>query len=497
VGVAELAEKSTFDRSTVLARAESFRQQTKQYEETFKKESKITENQIKARESDLKKLPQDLKKPEVVANRRKIQCDLLKIKRDFSAGALTFFQKQVASDVAVAKLNLLADWKTKSAEIDRMIADETIDKRQFGNALDIGNRGNDKPFRGQEDDIKWGDREVENAVAQGVLPRPLDDPEVVEYVTQLGQQIAKNSDLQVPLKVHVVQKEEVQNGRYMPDEKGMPRQVANAMMLPGGHFFLYVGMIQEADTESELAGVIAHEMSHAAARHAKRLSSRGTLLNLLSTVSIIALSIFTPGLFSAATYLGYQLKGLLLQAIFNAMGLVFTLNILGVSRDFELEADQLGMQYAWKAGYDPRGFVNLFDTMSKREGYASWTAFFATHPAFGDRITKALEEHRALRKLHPEENYITDSTKFQQVKIRLAEVLKKEKEKLDKEPGAPSLLRKDEVKPEDCPDLQPPSKTGKSSSDQTGFLHILPVLRDPAIPEVWPSLPPCGRPGQS
>jgi Zn-dependent protease with chaperone function len=452
--IAELAERSAIDRNAIQARVERYRQQMKQSEETFKKQSQETEKQIKNRESDLKKLPQDIKDPEVVASRKKIQCEILTLRTDFSRKGLEFFEKQVSSDVAIAKLNLLADWKAKSAEIDRMTANGNLAQRRFGNPLDIGNRGNEKPFRGQEDDVEWGKREMDSAQAQGMLPRPLDDLEVTQYVTQLANRIAQNSDLQVPLKTFVVQKEEVQNGRYVEDEKGMPRQVANAMMLPGGYFFLYAGMIQESDNESELAGVIAHEISHAAARHSRRLSNKANLLSILGTAGIIALSVFAPGLFSAASYLGYQLKGLLLQAIFNAMGLVFTLDILGVSREFELEADQLGMQYASKAGYDPRGFVNLFDAMSRRKGYASRTSFFATHPTHGDRILRALEEYKALRTVHPSEEYIAETSNFQRIKAHLAEVLKKEKENLKKEPEAPTLFRKDEIRPEDCPELR-------------------------------------------
>ena len=456
--VAALAEQSAFQRSAALGYAEQLRQQVKRYEEAFKKESKETEKQIKEHEADLKKLPQNITDPEVVASRKKSQCEVLKLKREFRRKAMQFFKRQVEADVGIAKMNLLAEWKARSVEIDRMIADGSIARRRFGNALDIGNRGYEKPFRGQEDDVEWGRREVESAQMQGMLPKPLDDPEIAAYVTRLANRIAEQSDLQVPLKVFVVQKEERQDGRYVPDDTGMPRQVVNAMMLPGGYFFLYAGMIQEARNESELAGVVAHELSHAAARHSRRLSNKETLYNILGTASFIALSVFAPGLFSAASYLGYQLKGLLLQAIFNAMGLVFTLNILGVSRDFELEADQLGMQYAWRAGYDPRGFVNLFDAMSQREGYASRTAFFATHPAFGDRILRALEEYRALRPIHSEQDYVTDTSEFQLVKIQLEGVLKKVKEKLDREPEAPSLRRKDEARPEDCPELQESEK---------------------------------------
>jgi hypothetical protein len=95
--------------------------------------------------------------------RRKIQCQILKLRRGFTEMALAFFQRQIASDVEVAKLNLLAEWRKKSAEIEKKIGDGTISKPRFGNVLDIGNRSPEKPFRGQGDDVSWGQKEIENA----------------------------------------------------------------------------------------------------------------------------------------------------------------------------------------------------------------------------------------------------------------------------------------------------------------------------------------------
>jgi len=169
----------------------------------------------------------------------------------------------------------------------------------------------------------------------------------------LAQNIARNGDLQVPPRVFVVHQELRKNGKVVLDQQGQPQQVANAMALPGWYLFVYAGMILASGTESELAGVVAHEISHAAARHAHRMASKGTWYNIAQLGAVIGLQIFAPGLFTAASYLGYQLKMLLLQGIFSGMGLIFTIDALGVSRDFELEADQLGMQYAWKSGYDP------------------------------------------------------------------------------------------------------------------------------------------------
>jgi Zn-dependent protease with chaperone function len=459
--IAALAEKFDFDSKAISQRKESLRQEMKLREENFKKSSKATEKQIEAQEKELKKLPQETKDPEVREKRRKIRCQILKLRRDFTEMALDFFQRQIASDVEVAKLNLLAEWKKKNAEIEKRIGDRTISKRRFGNVLDIGERGSEKPFRGQGDDVSWGKKEIEEARRQNLLPLTLEDEEATQYVTELANRIARNSDLQVPLKVYLVQEFTRREGKVVVDEKGVPQQVANAMVLPGGYLFLYAGMIEEAENESQLAGVIAHEISHASARHARRLANKARTFNILELVALIGLSVLTPGLFQAASYLGYQLKGLLLQAIFGGLGLVFTVNLLGVSRDFELEADQLGMQYAWKTGYDPHGFVHLFDAMSQKKGYASRTAFFATHPAFGDRILRALEEYKALQPLETERNYVVNTSEFDRVKAHLMEVLQRdyEKKKGKKEAEAPTLLKRDEISPEECPELQKPPET--------------------------------------
>jgi predicted Zn-dependent protease len=272
---------------------------------------------------------------------------------------------------------------------------------------------------------------------------------VTEYVNRLAQNISRNSDLEVPPRVHVVQQELRKHGKVARDEEGRPQQVANAMALPGGHLFVYAGMILESGTESELAGVMAHEISHAAARHSHRMANKGKWFNIAQLGATIGLQVFAPGLFTAASYLGSQLKMLLLQGIFNGMGLIFTMNALGVSRDFELEADQLGMQYAWKSGYDPRGFTNLFDRMSKKEGHASKTAFFATHPAFGDRILHALKENRALEPVTANHRFVTDTAEFRQIKDRLRESLRKSQEKTKSGAKRPSL-QTPEPNPAEC-----------------------------------------------
>jgi hypothetical protein len=183
------------------------------------------------------------------------------------------------------------------------------------------------------------------------------------------------------------------------------------------------------------------------------MQNKGQTFGIIQLAAQIGLSIFAPGLFQAASYLGYYLKGLLLQGIFQGMGLIFTMNVLGVSRDFELEADQLGMQYALKSGYDPEGFIRLFDHMSRKEGHASSTSFFATHPAYGDRIQNALKEYKALSATdRPNRAFMTDTSEFQEVKDRLRKSLQKTEQEIQEETQRPSLSRP-EPSPQECDEL--------------------------------------------
>jgi predicted Zn-dependent protease len=226
-----------------------------------------------------------------------------------------------------------------------------------------------------------------------------------------------------------------------------------------------------SENESQLAGVIAHEMAHSAARHARRLANKGRTFSIVQLAAMIGLQVFAPGLFYAGSYLGYYLKGLLLQAIFNGMGLVFTIDALGVSRDFELEADQLGMQYAWKSGYDPCGFIDLFDQMSQKEGYASRTSFFATHPAYGDRTLSALKEYQVPHSLTPERQYLTDTSEFQEMKERLPKSLIKTPKEIQSDVQK-TTLKGAEPGPEECEELLSPTGNpapGPSGKKQAGF----------------------------
>ena len=438
IEIAAWAEQFTFDQKAIKTRIEALKQERKNRESAFKNAAKSAEKQIEQKEQELTKLLTSSE--ETQKSRKKILCEIAKVRKDTTQKTFEFLQNEIADDVTVSKLELATTWKSESQQIERKIGNGTITERPHGDAINIGHRSTRKPFKGQEDDQAWGKKEMDEARTSKLFPQEIKDPVVREYVNRLAANLGLNSDLQVPLNTYVVQQELRKNGRPVLGKDGQPEQVANAMALPGGYLIIYAGIIMESETESELAGVIAHEISHCAARHAHRMQGKGRTFGIIQLATTIGLSIFAPGLFQAASYLGYYLKGLLLQAIFQGMGLVFTMNVLGVSRENELEADQLGMQYAWKAGYDPEGFVRLFDHMSQKEGHASSTSFFATHPAYGDRIQNALKEYKALRAAdNPTRPYITDTSEFQEIKERLRNSLRKTEQEIQEEIKRPSL----------------------------------------------------------
>jgi predicted Zn-dependent protease len=235
----------------------------------------------------------------------------------------------------------------------------------------------------------WVSLEKEIAMGQQIAAefeqtaRLIDDPVVTEYVDRVGQNIVKHSDARVPFHIKVVDTDEV-----------------NAFAFPGGYFYVNKGLVLAADNEAELAGVMAHEISHVTARHATQRMSKGQYLQLFSL----------PALFVG----GYLAQ----MGIQNALGLGINLELMGITRDSEREADQLGIQYLWNTGYDPNAFVSFFEKMQDQEKskpgrLAGW---FRTHPSTDDRILAALNEQRFL----PEKDrYIVDTSEFDRVKARL------------------------------------------------------------------------------
>ena len=232
------------------------------------------------------------------------------------------------------------------------------------------------------------------------------DPVVNEYVNRLGQNLARNSDTHLPFTIKVLDVEE-----------------PNAFALPGGYMFVNAGTILMADDESELAGVMAHEIGHVAACHAARESTRGNMAG----IAMIPVVILTGGLagLGVNTAANYGIP-----AVFSKFG-----------RNFEAQADYLGIQYAYKSGYDPNGMINFFEKLQTLEKRRPGVAMklYGDHPQTPDRIAKSQQEIGTI--LPPREQYITDTSDFEQAKKRLALVMKHKLQKDGKETQKPDLRR--------------------------------------------------------
>jgi len=231
------------------------------------------------------------------------------------------------------------------------------------------------------------------------------DPVVTEYVNRIGQNIVRNSDAQVPFIIKVIDSD-----------------VVNAMALPGGFFYVNSGLILAADNEAELAGVMAHETAHVAACHVAREMSRSNIAQL-ATIPLI----FVGG---AVGYGAYE-----------ASGLAVPLAFMKFSRNFEAQADYLGLQYMYKAGYDPQSFVAFFEKVEALEKKKPGTLAkaFETHPQTPDRIEKSQQEIATILPARPQ--YLVSTSEFDDVKARLAQLENRRKLVDQKDGSKPSLRR--------------------------------------------------------
>lgn len=267
----------------------------------------------------------------------------------------------------------------------------------------IGDRdvGRGVNFYSLEKEIGLGKELAQEVERQAKI---IDDQIIAEYVNRIGQNLVRNSDAKVPFTIKVLDSEEV-----------------NAFALPGGFFFVNSGLILKAESEAELAGVMAHEIAHVAARHGTRQATRGQLANL-ATIPLI----FVGG------WAGYAIR--------QGAGLAIPMGFLSFSRSFEREADYYGLQYLYKTGYDPTSFVDFFEKIQslehKRPGTIS--KVFSTHPMTDDRIKAAQEEIQKI--LAPRPEYVVNTSEFNDVKARLAMMHNRRKVDAD-DPNRPRLRR--------------------------------------------------------
>ncbi|HEV2298545.1 MAG TPA: M48 family metalloprotease [Candidatus Acidoferrales bacterium] len=400
----EVSPRLEFSATEIEAQRKSLEKGKKFCVTQFKDHAKAYGKQIEAAQKNLKK-----KTAEITEEQRKqAHCSIQNLELvKAEAQVLSGQAIPTAYDNLNAKLDIIQKWPGLYRQTQQEIASGAYSKRRWGDVKDIGFR---EIAAGQQDDIKKGQQAIEELKRSGMLPPEIEDKKIQEYINTVAQRVAQHSDLKVPLHVSVLQSREV-----------------NAFALPGGYLFIERGLLEAADDESELAGVIAHEIAHDTARHSNKLMKRATIAGILYQAAQIAAVVLTGGVAGIGMYYA-------LQYGFYGLGLVLDLKLLGVSRDYELEADQLGVQYAWNTGYDPTGFTRFFDKMATKEGYVNGVSWFRTHPPFYMRM---VETQREIMFLPKKENLVVQSAAFEAMKNELTPIAAAaEKEEV----GKPSLL---------------------------------------------------------
>jgi beta-barrel assembly-enhancing protease len=255
-------------------------------------------------------------------------------------------------------------------------ADKEKDPDQIGNR-DVGKGVN---FYSIDKEIALGKQLAQEVERSAKI---IDDPVIAEYVNRVGQNLVRNSDAKVPFTIKVIDTEDV-----------------NAFALPGGFFFVNSGLILKADTEAELAGVMAHEIAHVAARHGTRQATKAEIAQM-ATIPLI----FWGG------WAGFGAR--------QGASILLPVGFLQFSKAMESEADMLGLQYMYKTGYDPEAFVDFFEKIESLEKKKPGTVskLFSTHPPTDDRIAATQKNIQTMLKERPE--YVVTTSEFDQVKARL------------------------------------------------------------------------------
>jgi beta-barrel assembly-enhancing protease len=278
---------------------------------------------------------------------------------------------------AALLLSVLACSAPASAQ-DKAAQNKKDDINQIGNR-DVGKGVN---FYSLEKEMALGKQLAQEVQRQAKI---VDDPLVSEYVNRVGQNLVRNSDAKVPFTFQVIENE-----------------VPNAFALPGGYVFVNTGLIEVAEEEDELAGAMAHEIAHVAARHLTREATKS--------------QIFRTGVVPLSVILG----GWLGLAVGQGANLAAPLGFLAFSRADESEADYLGVQYLYAAGYDPTALIDIFerlDALSRRQPGAASHYFLSTHPRDSDRIQKTQKEIQQI--LPARDEYVVNTSDYVAMRERV------------------------------------------------------------------------------
>jgi len=287
----------------------------------------------------------------------------------------------------------------------------------------IGNRdvGKGLNFYSIEKEIALGRQLAQEVERQAKI---VDDPLISEYVNRIGQNLVRNSDAKVPFTFNVIEGQEL-----------------NAFALPGGYVFVYTGLIRVADEEDEFAGALAHEIAHVAARHMTRQMTRNQLANL----GTIPLGVLLGG------WAGYAAR--------QGAGVAIPMTFLSFGRKDEAEADYLGVQYMYAAGYDPNGAISIFEKLEAldRQSPGLISRLFATHPMDADRIARAQQEIQAILPSRPE--YVVTTSDYAAMRERMLNLIEQHKReakddrpRLRTTPGSGAPAREDD--PDDRPTVR-------------------------------------------
>jgi predicted Zn-dependent protease len=317
------------------------------------------------------------------------------------ASALAVFLSLAQPILALPDDEVRNDGSQRTAQQEPKVKPGSKDDIDAIGNRDIGGRGLGNWYS-LETEIRMG-RQYAQMIDSTV--KLVQDPVTTEYVNRVGQNIVRNSDSQVPFTIKVIDASEI-----------------NAFALPGGFFYVNSGLLLATEEEAELAGVMAHEIAHVAARHATRQMTRGHFANIASIPLI-----FVGG------GLGYAAR--------SAAGIGVPMGFLKFSRGFEEEADYLGLQYMYRTGYDPQSFMRFFEKMQAREKVKPGTLskIFASHPQMASRMVNTQKQIDT--RLPPRDQYIVTTFEFDEVRARLATLENRHRVADDPKDDQPTLRR--------------------------------------------------------